>query len=162
MTIGMLGKTIKIVATEIITGEQRVFGNKAQVVDAIIASCSIPGISTPYRIKNEIFCDGGVLNNFPADIIEKNCDKLIGVYVSPPQDIKPEDLNSIKSVTARAYELISYRIESYKFTYCDWFITSKKLCQYGTFERKNQRLEEIFEIGYNIAKQTFEKEIFKD
>ena len=65
------------------------------------------------------------------------------------------DLNSIRAITTRAYDLLSHRTEIHKFAYCDWFITSKKLAQYGTFERKPQRLEEIFEIGDESAKKTF-------
>lgn len=155
MTIGDLSKDVRIVATELISGQQKVFDSHYKVVDAIIASSSIPGITTPFVIGNEMYSDGGVLNNFPADIIKKDCDKIIGVYVTPAQDVTMEDLKSIRSVTTRAYELLSHRTEIYKFAYCDWFITSKKLAQYGIFERKPQSLEEIFEIGYHQAKTSF-------
>ena len=155
MTIGDLDKDIRIVATELITGQQKVFEKDYKVVDAIIASSCIPGISTPYFIGTEMYSDGGVLNNFPADVINNECDKLIGVYVTPPQDVEVSDLKSIRSVTTRAYELLSHRTEIYKFAFCDWFITSKRLSKYGTFERKPNRLETIFQIGYDEAKRTF-------
>ena len=48
--IGDLNKDVRIVATELITGQQKVFGKDYKVVDAIIASSCIPGISTPYFI----------------------------------------------------------------------------------------------------------------
>ena len=155
VTIGDLDKDVRIVATELITGQQKVFEKNYKVVDAIIASSCIPGISTPYFIGKEMYSDGGVLNNFPADVIHRECDKMIGVYVTPPQDVEQSDLKSIRSVTTRAYELLSHRTEIYKFAFCDWFITSKRLSKYGTFERKPQRLEEIFQIGYEEAKRTF-------
>ena len=157
LTIGDLQKDVRIVATEMVTGHQKVFEKHYKVVDAIIASSCIPGISTPYFIGDEMYADGGVLNNFPADIIHNDCDRLIGVYVTPPQDVEAKDLKSIRSVTTRAYELLSHRTEIYKFSFCDWFISSKKLSQYGTFERKPERLEEIFTIGYNEAKRSFEE-----
>jgi len=155
MTIGDLGKDVRIVATELISGQQKVFEKDYKVVDAIIASSCIPGISTPYFIGNEMFSDGGVLNNFPADVIHNECDRMIGVYVTPPQDVEAKDLKSIRAVTARAYELLSHRTEIYKFAFCDWFITSKKLSRYGTFERKPQRMKEIFDLGYDEAKRSF-------
>ncbi|WP_027382123.1 patatin-like phospholipase family protein [Epilithonimonas caeni] len=155
MTVGDLSKDVRIVATELITGQQKVFEKNYKVVDAIIASSCIPGISTPYFIGKEMYSDGGVLNNFPADVIHNECDKMIGVYVTPPQDVELNDLRSIRSVTTRAYELLSHRTEIYKFAFCDWFITSKKLSKYGTFERRPQRLKEIFQIGYEEAKRTF-------
>ena len=156
MTIGDLDFNLKIIATELVSGEQRIFQGKDKVIDAVIASCSIPGITVPYIVGGEMFSDGGVLNNFPADIIHQDCKKLIGVYVSPPQDVEIGDLGTIKAITTRAYELMSHRTEIHKFSYCDWIITSKKLANYGTFERKANRLEEIFEIGYQAAKDSYE------
>lgn len=156
MTLGDLDINLKIIATELVTGEQRIFREEDKIVDAIIASCSIPGITVPYIVGNEMFSDGGVLNNFPADIIHQDCKKLIGVYVSPPQEVEISDLQTIKAITTRAYELMSHRTEIYKFSFCDWIITSKKLSNYGTFERKASRLEEIFEIGYQAAKDSYE------
>ena len=93
--------------------------------------------------------------NFPADIIRDDCDKLIGVFVSPPHDIKINDLKSIKAIVSRSYDLLSYRIEKIKFEHCDWFISSQDLSSYGTFERKKDRLEQIFNIGYRAAKESF-------
>jgi len=156
MTLGELNVDLKIIATELVSGEQKIFQADSKIVDAIIASCSIPGITVPYIVGNEMFSDGGVLNNFPADVIHQECKKLIGVYVSPPQDVVIGDLHSIKAITTRAYELMSHRTEIHKFAYCDWIITSKKLANYGTFERKASRLEEIFEIGYQAAKESYE------
>lgn len=156
MKLGDLNLDLKIIATELVSGEQRIFQKENKIVDAIIASCSIPGITVPYIVGNEMFSDGGVLNNFPADIIHTDCKKLIGVYVSPPQDVEIGDLKTIKAITTRAYELMSHRTEIHKFSYCDWIITSKKLANYGTFERKANRLEEIFDIGYQAATDSFE------
>jgi NTE family protein len=154
--LGDLDKEIKIVATELVSGTQKIFDENFKVVDAVIASCSIPGITTPYILGDEMYCDGGVLNNFPADIIRDDCDKLIGVFVSPPHEIKMDDLKTIKAIVSRSYDLLSYRIEKVKFDYCDWFISSQDLSSYGTFERKKERLEEIFNIGYHAAKDSFE------
>lgn len=156
MKIGDLDKEVRIVATELVSGKQIIFDKDFKVIDAIIASCSVPGVTTPYIIGEELYSDGGVLNNFPADIIQNDCDKMIGVFVSPPQDIELKDLNSIKAVVSRSYDLLSYRTERHKFAYCDWFITSKKLAKYAMFERKAEILEEIFDVGYDAAKQSFE------
>lgn len=161
MTLGDLNMEIKIVATELLSGKQKIFGEKDKVVDAVISSCSIPGIITPYVIGDEMYSDGGVLDNFPADIICHDCDKLIGVYVSPSHKVEISELNSIKAITTRAYELLSHRTEMYKFSYCDWFISPQKLSKYGIFERKASRLEEIFDIGYQAAKNSYEECSFK-
>ena len=56
--------------------------------------------------------DGGILNNFPSNLIREKCEKLIGVYVSPLQDIEGKQLNSIKAVSTRAYELLSHSVKT--------------------------------------------------
>lgn len=155
MKIGDLDNEVQIIATELVSGKQKIFGREDKVTDAVISSCSIPGITTPYIVGNEMFSDGGVLNNFPADIIHDRCEKLIGVYVSTPQEVEISDLNSIKAITTRAYELLSHRTEIHKFSYCDWLIASKKLSSYGTFERKASRLQEIYDIGYQAAQDSY-------
>lgn len=160
MKLGDLDKEVKIVATELVGGTEKIFGDHFKVVDAIIASCSIPGVTTPYIIDDEMYCDGGVLNNFPADIIRNDCHKLIGVFVSPPHDIKISDLKSIKAIVSRSYDLLSYRVEKIKFEYCDWFISSQELSAYGTFERRKDRLEKIFNIGYEAARESFSESEF--
>ncbi|MDH6254396.1 NTE family protein [Chryseobacterium sp. H1D6B] len=160
MKIGDLDKEVKIVATELVSGTQKIFDESFKVTDAVIASCSIPGITTPYILGEEMYCDGGVLNNFPADIIREECEKLIGVFVSPPHEIDINDLKTIKAIVSRSYDLLSYRIEKVKFEHCDWFISSQELSNYGTFERKKDRLEEIFNIGYSSAKESFAESYF--
>ena len=151
----------KIISTDLVSGKLKIFENTDPVVNSIIASCAIPGITTPYIIDNEMYSDGGILNNFPADIIHQDCEQMIGVYVSPAHHVEISDLMSIVSITTRAYELLSHRTEIFKFGYCDWMIISQKLSEYSIFERKPTRLEEIFEIGYQAAKSSFDQSVFK-
>ncbi|MCY0969309.1 patatin-like phospholipase family protein [Chryseobacterium wangxinyae] len=160
MKIGDLDKEVRIVATELVSGTEKIFDKDFKVIDAMIASCSIPGITTPYILGEEMYCDGGVLNNFPADIIRNDCDKLIGVFVSPPHDIKISDLKTIKSIVSRSFDLFSYRVEKVKFEYCDWLISSKDLSPFGNFERKKERLEQIYNIGYDAAKNSYSESNF--
>lgn len=155
MKIGDLDKRVKIVATELVSGTQVIFGDDFLIEDAIIASCSVPGVTTPYIVGDAMYSDGGVLNNFPADIIKNDCERMIGVFVSPPQDVCLTDLKSLKSVVSRSYDLLSYRTELHKFSYCDWFITSKKLARFGMFDRKSETLDEIFDIGYQAARDSY-------
>ena len=156
MKIGDLKKEVNITATDIVTGELKIFDKETRVIDAIIASSSFPGIATPYMFGGVLYSDSGILNNFPADIIRDRCDKIIGVYLSLPQEVKQNQMNSIKSVTYRAFDLLSNRVESYKFSYCDWLIDSPKLSNYSTFETKKSKMDEIFQIGYEEARDSYD------
>ena len=37
------------------------------------ASCSLPGIFPPVRVKGQLLVDGGIVNNVPMDIMEREC-----------------------------------------------------------------------------------------
>ena len=80
---------------------------------------------------------------------------MIGIFVCPLQDVENIQLNSIKAVATRAYELLSYNVENYKFKDCDWFISPKELSNYGMFENKKPRLDELFSLGYTEAEKTY-------
>ena len=121
MKIGDLDKDVKLLQQSLFQA-LKIFDKDFKVIDAIMASCSIPGITTPYIVGEEMYCDGGILNNFPADIIINECDKLIEVFVSPSHNIKIGDLKSIKSIVSHSYDLLSYRVEKTKSEHCDWFI----------------------------------------
>jgi len=60
---------LKIVATNIETGEKKVF-EKWKIVDAIRASISLPWILRPYKYLNNNYVDGGVLSNLPIEVLD--------------------------------------------------------------------------------------------
>ncbi|MDL1970197.1 MAG: patatin-like phospholipase family protein [Candidatus Desulfofervidaceae bacterium] len=57
------------VATDIVTG-QEVILDKGNIIEAIRASISIPGIFTPVKIGDQILVDGGVVNPVPVSVVQ--------------------------------------------------------------------------------------------
>jgi NTE family protein len=55
------------VATELNTGKQHVFHDGSLAL-ALRSSMSLPGIFTPVQIGNNLYADGGLLNNLPVDV----------------------------------------------------------------------------------------------
>lgn len=163
MKIRDLDTEVLITATDLIQGETHVFKRKDLLVDALIASCAVPGVASPYEKEELLLSDGGILNNFPSNLLKNQCKKLIGIYVSPLEDVEAKQLKSIKSIATRAFELLSHRVEKYKFKDCEWFISPLELSRYGMFETKAVRLEEIFKLGYQEAEKTFPEDfsVFK-
>lgn len=85
------------VATNIIDNSEHDFhsGNLAQ---AMRASMAIPGAFAPVKLDNKVLVDGGLQNNYPADIArDMGADVLIGVSVQK-EDNTIEDLGSTLSV----------------------------------------------------------------
>jgi NTE family protein len=84
-------------AADIELGQQVVLDN-GYLPDAMRASMSIPTLFTPFEIHNRLLVDGGLLNNFPADIMKKRgADIIIGVDVQRTLYSKSE-LNSIRKI----------------------------------------------------------------
>ncbi|PKB16357.1 patatin-like phospholipase family protein [Flavobacterium sp. 5] len=156
-TLSDLKIPVYITATDMIKGKSKVFDPETKTIDAIIASSSFPGIMSPYEVDGNLYSDGGILNHFPTDILKGKCDTLIGVYVSPIHKIEAKDLNSIKSVTARAFDLLSANSSTHKFDHCDWVIEPEALSLYSTFETSKINMEAIFNIGYESARKTYEE-----
>lgn len=155
--IGDLKIPIQITATDMVSGRLKIFDKKTKIVAAVLASSAFPGILSPYEIDGKVYCDGGIINHFPTDILRGTADTIIGVYVSPIQKIETKDLNSIKAVTTRAFDILTENSNTHKFGFCDWVIEPEKLSHYSTFETNKTKMDEIFLIGYQSAKDAYEK-----
>jgi NTE family protein len=59
---------LKITAVDVQTGQLVIFGS-GQLVPALRASSSLPGILSPTPYLGRTFIDGGLLNNLPTDVI---------------------------------------------------------------------------------------------
>jgi len=71
---------LKIVATDFWRGEQVVF-DSGDLVPAIRASISIPGVFEPYSIGGRLLVDGGVVNPVPVDLLP-DAQLVVGIDVS--------------------------------------------------------------------------------
>lgn len=159
-TIGDLEQELFITATDISRGRLRVFNQHTRVTDAILASSAFPGVFSPVLVQGKLYSDGGILNNFPVNIIQGRCDYIIGINVCPNVAVEETKLSSIKSVAIRAFEIMTSHNSNAQNELCDWYIEPRKLAEYTTFETNKSKMDEIFNIGYQEAKATFQN--FKD
>ena len=74
------------VATNIVNNTEEVF-HSGRLPRAMRASMAIPAVFSPVRMGDKVLVDGGLLNNYPADVArEMGADIIIGVSVqSPPK-----------------------------------------------------------------------------
>jgi NTE family protein len=77
---------LRIIASDVKRKEPKVF-EKGLLVDAIMASCSMPGVFTPFKFKEEMLFDGGVTNPLPTEALFKmGINKIIAVNVTPSRE----------------------------------------------------------------------------
>lgn len=81
-----LKRPFKVVACDCQSMKQVVF-DSGRLVDAVMASISIPGIFVPFRIGRRHYVDGGILNPLPTDVLlDAGARKVISVNVLPAPD----------------------------------------------------------------------------
>lgn len=79
-------RTFKVVACDCMAMRQVVF-DSGKLSDAVMASVSIPGVFQPYRIANNYYIDGGILDPLPTDVlVESGAKKIISVNVLPSSE----------------------------------------------------------------------------
>jgi NTE family protein len=151
--IGETNIPIYITATDLVSGNLKIFNKDEKLIDAILASSSVPGVFSPVKIGDNLYADGAILNNFPTDLLQTDCNYLLGVYVSPLQELSVKQISTIRAVTSRSFELLAVKEMILKRKYCDEIIEPKALSKYNTFETNAKKMDEIFEIGYQEAKK---------
>jgi NTE family protein len=77
---------LKIIATDVKRKETKIF-DQGLLVDAIMASCTMPGVFTPFTLKGEMLFDGGVINPLPTEpLCEMGVKKIIAVNMTPSRE----------------------------------------------------------------------------
>lgn len=91
------------VATDIVTGNEVVLRG-GSLPTAMRASMAIPGVFAPVQIGDMILVDGGLVNNFPVDVVrEMGADIVIGVEITSDKKVTPEELNSLPQLLGRLF-----------------------------------------------------------
>lgn len=142
---------LRIVATDLDRGKSVVF-DRGSLVDALVASCSVPILFSPYNINGINYVDGGVLQNLPASVIRGDCNFLIGVSVGPI-DTDTYD-KSIATIAIRSYKFIFRSNSNYDKGLCDMVIEPKGISQFNGADV--DRIPEIYAMGYNEGKRMIE------
>jgi len=98
-------------------------------------------------IDNEMYVDGGILNNFPVEPLMNNCDYIIG---SSCNHLKPvEKITKISHLMQRAGIMsINHDMEQ-KAKFCDLLIEPKGMGEISTFDMK--KAESIYWVAHEEA-----------
>jgi NTE family protein len=90
------------VATDLLTGEIVVM-NEGRLSEAVRASCSVPGVFTPYHRNGRLLVDGVVVNNLPVSVAQDlGADYVIAVDLLPligDEQVEPRNVVEL-SMTA--------------------------------------------------------------
>lgn len=141
-----------VVATDLDHGVSHEF-RTGPIVKPVTASCSIPIIFSPVVIDGVHYVDGGLFRNFPVSVIREECERVIGVNVSPLMPSKYKQ--QLMHIAERSYQYLfrANTIEDREM--CDVLIETAEFGLYKTFDLEN--VDVISNIGYIAAVRAFEK-----
>jgi NTE family protein len=140
---------LKIVASDVRRKESKIL-DKGLLVDAIMASCAMPGVFRPFKFKGDILLDGGVINPLPTEVLFKmGVKKIIAVNVTPSRDDVLRQYGKIKEQIGteviqkkRWFNLESYFRDRFKMNILDIIFSSIEVMQ-SELAKKEAQLADI-------------------
>lgn len=96
------------VAVNLVDGQDYVF-HKGSLPVAMRASMAIPAVFTPVKLDSMVLVDGGLNNNYPADVAkEMGADIIIGVDLGSSDLKERQDLSSSVGIISQIVALHGY------------------------------------------------------
>jgi NTE family protein len=141
-----------VAATNLNNGSTDYFSS-GKLIEALLASSALPVVFPAIEINGYQYLDGGLLNNLPVEpFLDAEYDR-VGVHVNPV-GVK-EHLSSTFRIIERSMELAVYKNIHTRKVHCDLFIEPPALRQFTTYDFP--KAKEIFNVGYEYAKQELDK-----
>lgn len=139
---------LKIIASDVKRKEPRIL-DKGLLVDAIMASCAMPGVFSPFKFKEEMLCDGGIINPLPTEaLLKMGVKKIIAVNVTPSREdirrqyekIKEEIIVSAQGPIRkkRWFKLGGHFKDNFKTNILDIIFSSIEILQSEVAEKEAQ------------------------
>ena len=153
-----LKKTLLVNTVDIERGSQIVWGlpglRDVSVIDAVYASCALPGFYPPGMIGGRLCVDGGVLDNLPVSLAGRGMDAVIAVDTGS-SDLEPESdiaTAGFASIYMRAATTMMHALQLAPFatwTRPPMILIRPKVNHIGWFSFSHT--DELLEAGYTAA-----------
>lgn len=130
------------VATNLETGEEKVF-KRGFLPQAMKASGTFPTLLAPVEIDGELYIDGGIVNNFPVDLVKAmGADVIIGVDIQGGLQ-KKEHLDSAVKIINQIVGFQMYNTLEEKYEAVDYLVQPNLKDFYVTsFDKANEIMKQ--------------------
>lgn len=112
---------------------------------AVLASASIPVLFPPVLINEDLYIDGGVIDNLPASACKPHCNKVLGVEVNFGNFTT--DLKNMKNVAIEVFYIMLNNNSLPGIRNCDSLIRPQLSSEFQFLDFTKS--EKLFEIGRN-------------
>lgn len=126
----------------------------ANIGMAVQASCSYPGVFSPYKYKNTKLIDGGIRENIPWRVTKINgADKVISIIFEKEINNKNNKENII-NVVSRSIDILSHELSNYELAGADYLLKIKT----KNIELLDiSKIDYLYNLGYKIVKKEIKK-----
>ena len=144
------------VATDIATGKEVVIRH-GNVPTAMRASMAIPGVFSPVLMDGKVLVDGGLVNNFPADVLHNmGADIIIGVEVTDKRVSYLDEIPSLPDVLNMLISnAVNFKREDNR-NLCTLYL-DPDITGYGTLSFTPDAIDTLVRRGYEKAVQSREQ-----
>lgn len=146
---------MRCVAVDLVTGNEVIL-KSGSLAQAMRATMSIPTIFSPVEWGDSLLIDGGIMNNFPSDVVkDMGADIIIGVDIgSRLADRK--HLNSLVEILNQTFVLIDYDRLKKNRSLCD-LVVLPDLGDYYSTDFDNDKVKQIQKAGDKAGYEYLQK-----
>jgi NTE family protein len=133
------------------------------VLDGIMATSRVPLFFKPYKIGDDFYLDGGVINNYPVNIIDnENIESFIGANLCNKKEL--EEIKELFADNDKYDKIIKYILNLLFLAFDKNALISKqymdrtvmlsnKLADFLDFKIDNNIKNDMIDFSYNITKK---------
>jgi len=142
-----LGIKFLAVATSLINGNEVVL-DKGSVVDAVCASCCVPGFFNPIKRGSDLLVDGGLVSPTPVNALKRlGVEKIVSVSLGHMRTVGKR-LN-MPGILGRSYEIMEDQLSNLQALNADVAIRVNT-GDFSTFSLKKNK--ELYDLGLKAAR----------
>lgn len=139
------------VAVDLISKKEVVL-HSGNLVESIRSSMSIPGYFAPVKMGDMVLVDGGMLNNYPVDVVRKmGADIVIGVLLGGSDEKGDVTIESIGDIVTASLDMFMDVKLNKNVSQTDILITPS-VKGFGVLSFDNESLDSLVTNGVNAAK----------
>ncbi len=127
--------------------------SKGPLSKTVLASSSIPILFSPVSINDDLYVDGGLLDNVPIEPVKKTCEKIIASNISP---INPKrNIKNLIQITARTFYMSVNMNKKEVTKHTQIYFEPEGIDEYDILSRTHA--DELYELGYKTAEIALKK-----
>ncbi len=138
------------VATDILTGKPVIL-NHGNFAKAIRSSMAIPGVFSPVEWDGHLLADGGMVNNFPADLcLNMGADFIIGIELAEEMASDPKEMKSLPQQLSQYLSIAVNSKRSENRDLCDIYL-HPDITGYNMLSFSSAAIDTLVRRGYECA-----------